>query len=79
LGWNYPKNEGLESVIDRNKLYPVTILPSFKNYHAVVFKKEGIMLADEILNLDVVKFSKKVNIPENQLESLKKEANTLLK
>ncbi|MFA5431784.1 MAG: ATP cone domain-containing protein [Candidatus Paceibacterota bacterium] len=79
LGWNYPKNEGLESVIDRNKLYPVTILPSFKNYHAEVFKKEGIMLADEILNLDVVKFSKKVNIPENQLESLKKEANTLLK
>jgi hypothetical protein len=37
------------------------------------------MLVDEILSMDVVKFSKKVNIPENQLESLKREAQVLLK
>lgn len=79
LGWNYPKNEGLEDLIDKHNLYPITILPSFKSYHAEVFKKEGIMLVDEILGLDVVKFSKKVNIPKNQLESLKREANILLK
>jgi hypothetical protein len=79
LGWDYPKNEGLEDIIDKYNLYPITILPSFKSYYAEVFKKEGIMLVDEILDLDVVKFSKKVNIPRNQLESLKKEANLLLK
>jgi len=79
LGWDYPKNEGLEDLIDRNNLYPITTLPSFKSYQAEIFKNEGIMLADEILNLDVVKFSKKVKIPKNQLESLKREANILLK
>ena len=79
LGWNYPRNEGLENLIDKNKLYPITILPSFKSYHAEIFKKEGIMLVDEILSLDVVKFSKKVNIPKNQLEGLIREAQTLLK
>lgn len=79
LGWDYPKNEGLEDMIDRNNLYPITTLPSFKSYQAEIFKKEGIMLADEILNLDVVKFSKKVKIPKGQLESLKREANILLK
>lgn len=79
LGWNYPKNEGLEDIIDNNKLYPITILPSFKSYQAEIFKKEGIMLVDEILSLDIVKFSKKVSIPMNQLESLKREAKVLLK
>jgi hypothetical protein len=79
LGWNYPIGEGLESLIDRNKLYPITILPSFKGYQADIFKKEEIMLVDDILDLDVVKFSKKVNIPEKQLENLKREAQILLK
>jgi Holliday junction resolvase-like predicted endonuclease len=79
LGWNYPKNDGLEILITKNKLYPITILPSFRGYCAEIFKKEGIMLVDEILSMDVVKFSKKVNIPEKQLESLKREAQILLK
>lgn len=79
LGWNYPKNEGLEDLIDKYKLYPITILPSFKSYQAEIFKSEGVMLVDEILGLDIVKFSKKVNIPKNQLESLKREAEALLK
>ncbi len=79
LGWNYPAGEGLEDLIDKNKLYPITILPSFKSYQAEIFKKEEIMLVDDVLDLDIVKFSKKVNIPEKQLESLKREAQVLLK
>jgi hypothetical protein len=79
LGWNYPKNEGLESIVSKNRLYPITILPSFKSYQAEIFKKERIILADQILALDIVKFSKKVNIPEKQIESLKREAIILLK
>jgi hypothetical protein len=79
LGWSYPKNEGLEDIISKNKLYPITILPSFKSYQSEVFKKEKIMLADEILSLDIDKFSKKANIPKKQLESLKREAEILLK
>ena len=30
LGWNYPAKEGLETIIDRDKTYPITILPSFR-------------------------------------------------
>ena len=79
LGWNYPQNNGLEDIIDNSKLYPITILHSFKSYQADIFKKQGIMLADEILGLDIEKFSKRVNIPRKQLESLKREAEVLLK
>jgi hypothetical protein len=79
LGWDYPRNEGLEDMIDRNKLYPITILPSFRGYQAEIFKKEGIMLVDEILDLNIEKFSKRVNIPKKQLEGLKREAEILLK
>ena len=79
LGWNYPKDEGLEDIIDNNKLYPVTILPSFRGYQAEILKNQGIMLVEDILSLDIDKFSKRVNIPRKQLESLKREAIALLK
>ena len=79
LGWDYPKDHGLEDMIDVNKLYPITVLPSFKSYQAEAFKAANIMLAAEILDLSIEKLSKKVNIPKKQLESLRREAEALLK
>lgn len=77
LGWRYPDNEGLEYMIEKQKLYPVTILPSFKGYLMNVFSEEGLMLAEDIIRLDIEKLSKKVNIPEKQTKSLVLEARTL--
>src|SRR4030042_7195837 len=31
LGWNYPKSQGLEYLIEKQKLYPITVLPSLKS------------------------------------------------
>lgn len=77
LGWNYPKDEGLEDMVEAKKLYPVTILPSFRGYLAEVFKKERIMLVSDIFSLNIEKFSKKVNMPKKQMERLKREAEIL--
>lgn len=79
LGWRYPPQEGLEHLIEAEKLYPITILPSFKKPLVKVFSKKRIILAKDVLQLDLQEFSSKENIPINQLQSLKEEAKVLLK
>ena len=79
LGWNYPENKGLEYLIDKEKLYPITILPSLKKYIADIFVTKKIMLIQDILDINLQKFSKEVKIPIESLNPLIKEAKILLK
>jgi hypothetical protein len=78
LGWKYPEKRGLEKLIEEKKLYPATILPSLHGKLIHVFEKEGIVLAKEVLDIDIEKFSKTLNISKKVLESLKKEAEILI-
>ncbi len=78
LGWNYPRNEGLEYLIDSQKLYPITILPSLSQYLAEIFASKKIMLAQDILRIDVAKFAKETKISEQHLKRLIKETEILL-
>jgi len=79
LGWNYPENRGLEYFIEKEKLYPVTILPSLKGRLKEIFVEEKMMLADHILKLDVQSFAKKHKLPVKQLANLAGQAEALLK
>jgi len=78
LGWGYPKKEGLEYLIESQKLYPITILPSLKSNTASILVQRKKMLAKDILNLDVKRFSRKAHISSNKLKALVKEARILL-
>jgi hypothetical protein len=78
LGWNYPKGNGLEKMIDAQKLYPITILPSFKKYMNAPFGKAGMMLSQDLLNIkDLAKFCEKVEMPQPKIQCLLNEAKTL--
>ncbi len=77
MGWNYPKKRGLEYFIDSLKLYPITILPSFKKSLYSVFVLRKIILAKDLLRIDALKFSKQNNIPLKYIEKIIKEAKTL--
>jgi len=78
LGWRYPKNKGLEYLIESQNLYPITILPSLKNYLAEIFVSKKIMLVKDFLKFDIFKFSEENKIPLNYLEALVKESKILL-
>jgi hypothetical protein len=78
LGWRYPKNNGLEYLIESQNLYPITILPSLKNYLAEIFVLKNIMLVKNLLRLNIFNFSKENKIPLNYLEALVKEGKILL-
>jgi len=79
LGWRYPKNKGLEYLIEKEKVYPITILPSLRGYLKDIFVSERIMLAKDVLRIDPQKFAKKFKISIKLLELLIKEAKILLK
>jgi len=78
LGWKYPKNQGLEHIIDTKELYPITILPSLRNYLAKIFVSQNIMMAEDILKLDIEKFAKKTRVPLKHLIPLVRQAKILL-
>ncbi|MDD5760806.1 MAG: ATP cone domain-containing protein [Candidatus Pacebacteria bacterium] len=78
LGWRFPRGTGLEYIIETEKFYPITILPSFKNDLLEPFAAERIMLAQDLLKIDAVKYAKKMGVSEKKIAALKKEAETLL-
>ena len=79
LGWKYPAGRGLEYVIESERFYPITILPSLTNNLLEIFYQQRLMLAQDLLNINVVKFSRKTGISEKKISAIKKEAEILLK
>lgn len=79
LGWNWPRGRGLEYLIDSEKLYPITILPSFKGCLVDVFSAKKMMLVRDILDMSPAKISRRLKIPQKHLHELIKEAKILLK
>jgi len=78
LGWKYPELRGLEYVIESERFYPITILPSLTNNLLEIFYQQKLMLVQNLLKIDVVKFSKKTRIPEKKISAIKREAEILL-
>jgi hypothetical protein len=78
LGWRTPKNKGLECIIEEQKLYPITILPSLKGRLRDILVSEKIMLVEDILKTDPQKFAKQFKISMKSLSPLIKEAKILL-
>lgn len=77
MGWKYPENQGLETYIDDNLLYPITIFSKTTTDVLHKLVKEDIILAKEFLNVNIKSLSKKTNIPENILNQIQKETTLL--
>ena len=78
LGWRYPTTGGLEHLIEKHQLYPVTILPSVSNRFAEVLAVKDIMLVKDIAGMNESDLHTKTGISGPQLSRLVKEANLLL-
>lgn len=78
LGWRTPKNKGLECIIEEQKLYPITILPSLKGRLRDILVSKKMMLVKDILKIDPQKFAKQFKISMKSLGPLIKEAKILL-
>lgn len=61
LGWHYPQKESLESLIDKTKCYPITVLPLKNEIRSILLKSGFTVVSD--LPLEPKTLSEKTSIP----------------
>lgn len=78
LGWRTPDDKGLETIIDKNGFYPITILPSLDQETASEFLERKMALVQNLLELDQQEFLKESNLSKDKFDALKEEVKILL-
>lgn len=75
LSWDYPKNDSLQIKIEKNKVYPITVLANLSMGQKQELLKNGVILCSEIAkNPNVLHglglSGKKMNALHNEIEVL---------
>ena len=78
LGWQYPRNRGLEDIIRENMLYPTTVLPSVDRGAREVFARHDMMLVRDLAPYSVQDVVHKFGIDERRARGIIKEAHMLV-
>ena len=66
LGWSHPKNEGIEAMIDRLGLHPVTCLTTLSKQHKRALIHDGVVLCRDANK----KSLRKLGIPDNKIDRI---------
>jgi len=72
--WNYGGRESLQNLIEHKRLYPITILRSVKGHTKDQLSKARIILAKDLLTINIHELKKRTHLPENILKKILKEA-----
>ena len=74
-GWDYPEGEGLKEIIEREKLYPVTILSNLTKKEKRNLMEQGVVVCSQLMEdmmlIDQLQPSKR------KYNALKKELNEI--
>ncbi len=77
LAWRFPKDNGLEQIIQQKGLYPITIL-RLKSSELDTFAVNNIIFAKELVDVDLYAISKKTNISLTRLKRLQNLVNEII-
>jgi hypothetical protein len=79
IGWSYPPNQGIETLIENNKqLYPITILRKIKKTELKKFSSANLIVINDILTRTADELAKTVGISSEEASKIKEEAETLI-
>ena len=76
FSWRYPPTNSLEKIIEKNNLYPITILNLSQN-ELKVFSESNMMIAKDLLRYDDSKISRMTGISRKRIASLQKLAEQI--
>jgi len=71
LSWKYPPNNSLENIIEKNHLYPITIL-NITPKERGIFLHYGIMMAKNLLDYSEYELSRKTGINITRIKNFQK-------
>ncbi len=77
LGWDYPR-QGIKAMLERKKLYPITIIRSLSRYMQNKLFDAGVVFCIDLLNTDVSRLSLLTGINKRQLNALRAEVERLI-
>jgi hypothetical protein len=77
ISWKYPHKSSLEAMIEEKRLYPVTILSALKKKSVETLFSQGIILAQDIAQIDEYLFIKKSGLSPQNARLLKRQAREL--
>jgi Holliday junction resolvase len=76
LGWNYPE-ENLREMIEKKKLYPITMLRKLDRESQEKLADSGLVLIKDLTELSIKELNKITKIPVKRLKSLCEEAGEI--
>lgn len=76
--WRGPTKEGLKDIIIKNKLYPITMLPSVNKFAQEEFVKHNMMLARDLAPYSARDLTRIFNIDKQRAEKIIKEIQVLV-
>jgi hypothetical protein len=77
ISWRYPKNEGLEYLIEKKGLYPITILPSLNKYTRERLAQQKLILAKDLLKYSIKDLIRLTGLKMNIIKKLQEQAQEL--
>lgn len=78
LGWRYPREESLISIAERNKLYPITVLPSLTHETLERLAQHKIILLHDILSYSRDDIELKLGLSPDLAEKIWEETKAIL-
>jgi len=74
IGWNYPENQGLGYLIEKNKLYPITMLTRLDADSLERLANVNLVLVKDLVRISIKELSESSKIPKNKIKILSEEA-----
>lgn len=68
--WNYPVNESLQNLVEKKQAYPITILTNVTNEEINKFYDANLIVAKDLLSIDLNELSRRVRIDGKRLQKL---------
>lgn len=78
LGWRYPQGNSLELELERNKIFPITMMSSLKKSMIMICLKEGILTIHDLLKFDSKTLARFFRTSPATADIILKEAKALI-
>ncbi|MDO8622106.1 MAG: ATP cone domain-containing protein [bacterium] len=74
IGWQQPKEAGLERMIEERRLYPITVLSAITSTMQVQFARAGIMLCSDLTTTEPAELVRRTGVPLPAIMRIRQEA-----
>ncbi len=78
IGWNHPRGGSLKELLEKKRLYPITVLRSLDRRSQELLSAAGLMFCRDLLKKSVGELVRETGIPRKKAEELRKEAGTVV-